>query len=85
MTPILFLNVGWMSKYEGLNNDPISGGFGQLKKRGYGNEICNLKPHKAHKAMMYGFGRVPHDSIKLERLGAVKGAQEIRNVRWLSG
>ncbi len=60
-TPLLFLNVSWMSKYQGLGNDKISGGFSYVKLHGYGHEILNFKPYEGH---MYGFARVPHDSIR---------------------
>jgi hypothetical protein len=66
-----------MSKYEGLANDTISGGFGYVTRHGYGHEIFNFKPYAK---CMYGFARAPHDSIRLEKLGAPKDASSVTGV-----
>src|SRR5579859_748078 len=77
MQPMIFLNVSWMSKYQGLSGDTISGGFGYVATHGYGSEIFNFKPYRGK---MYGFARVPHNSIKLEKLGAVNGRAFVNGV-----
>jgi hypothetical protein len=74
---ILFLNVGWMSKYQGLQADKITGGGKYVSLHGYGHEIFNFKPYAGH---VYGFARAPHGSIKLERLGGAKGAASVDGV-----
>jgi 5-methylcytosine-specific restriction protein A len=71
MQKLLFLNVGWMSKYQGLNRDTITGGGAYISSHGFGHELLNFKPFRGR---MYGFGRVPHSSIKIEKLGAQPGA-----------
>jgi len=77
MQAMIFLNVSWMSKYQGLSGDTISGGFGYVAAHGYGSEIFNFKPYKGK---MYGFARAPHNSIRLEKLGAVKSAASVNGV-----
>jgi hypothetical protein len=83
MEQMLFLNVSWMARYQGLAKDQISGGFGYVKHHGYGDEIFNFKPYRGH---MYGFGNPPRrskkkgGSIKIERLGAPKGEPSVDKV-----
>jgi hypothetical protein len=67
--PLLFLNVGEMSKYEGLPGDTISGGGRNVSLYGFGHEILNFKPYKRK---MCGYGRAPHNTIRIEKLGATK-------------
>lgn len=74
---MLFLNVSWMARYQGLANDTIRGGFGYVTQHGYGSELFNFKPYQGQ---MYGFARAPHDSIKLEKLGAKAGAASVDGV-----
>ena len=68
---VVFLNVGWMDNYQGLNGDPIKGGGSFPKTRRYGHEIFNFQPHNGR---YYGYGRPASDSINLERLGSREGA-----------
>ena len=77
MDRILFLNVGSMSKYQGLKGDAIKGGGKNIALHGYGHEIFNFKQFQGR---MYGFGHAPHDSIRLEKLGAAKGADRVDGV-----
>jgi hypothetical protein len=77
MQPMIFLNVSWMGTYQGLSHDTISGGFGYVARHGYGSEIFNFKSYKGNN---YGFVRAPHNSIRLEKLGAAKGAPAVRGV-----
>lgn len=77
MDKLLFLNIGWMSKYEGLASDTITGGGGYVATHGYGHEIFNFKPHSGY---MYGFARTPHSNIRLENLGGTKESPSIDNV-----
>lgn len=72
--PILVLNVGWMEKYSGLENDELTDGGAFVVKHGSGGEIFNFLPFRGS---MYGYvqppGRkMPYNSriIKIERLGA---------------
>jgi hypothetical protein len=77
MQPMIFLNISWMARYQGLSNDTISGGFGYVALHGYGSEIFNFK---SYRGKMYGFARAPHNSIRLEKLGGVKGATSVSGV-----
>lgn len=75
--PLLFLNVGEMSKYKGLARDTISGGGKNVSLYGFGHEIFNFEPYKRK---MYGFGKTPHNAIRLENLGATKDAENVNGV-----
>src|SRR4051794_40882214 len=77
MQPMLFLNVGWMTKYEGLKGDRISGGGTWITTHGYGSEIFNFK---LYHGSMLGFGRAPQDTIRIEKLGAKKSDSSVRGV-----
>jgi hypothetical protein len=37
------MNVGWMTAYQGLKGDRITGGE-YVKKHGFGHEIFNFRP-----------------------------------------
>jgi hypothetical protein len=76
MDKVIFLNIGWMSKYSGPGK--ISGGGKYVKTQGYGHEMLNFKPFDGR---MYGTAVVPrHGAIKLERLGALKGEESVDGV-----
>lgn len=75
MVKVLFLNVGWMDNYRGLNGDNILGGGGFVEQFGYGHEIFNFLPYEGR---MYGYAEVP--SINIERLGARPGARSVSGV-----
>jgi hypothetical protein len=79
MEPLLVLNIGWMEKYKGLEEDQVIGGGLYVWEHGWGYEIFNFLPFEG---FMYGFvqppGRkeIPYNSriIHIERLGASKKA-----------
>ena len=55
MQKLLFLNVGWTSKNQGLNEDTITGGGAYVSSHGFGHERFNFRPFRGR---MYGFGEV---------------------------
>lgn len=76
METMIFLNVGWMSEYSGPGQ--ISGGGKYVTIHGYGHEMMNFKPFAGK---MYGTAVVPrYGAIKLEKLGAAKGAEFVDGV-----
>src|SRR5208282_5710824 len=44
MAPLLVCNIGWMSRYEGLEGKPdeIVGGGQYVNEHGRGHEVCNF-------------------------------------------
>ncbi len=44
MEPLLVLNVGWMKKYRGLEDDQITDGGTYVTENGWGGEISNFLP-----------------------------------------
>jgi hypothetical protein len=66
-SPVIFINVGWMTAYKGLTGDPISGGGGYVETHGIGDEIFNFKPYRGR---YYGYGRPANNFIDLKRLDA---------------
>ena len=64
---ILFCNIGWMEKYQGLtDNDQISGGGSFVSEKGMGHEVCNF--HSTNERV-YGYVQPANDrSISLERI-----------------
>jgi hypothetical protein len=66
MKPMIFLNVAWMKRYQGLAGDSMTGGGAHIQEHGEGCEMFNFKPYEGY---MYGFVRVK-GSINIERLGA---------------
>ena len=66
MTRMIFLNVGWMERYDGLDDDQITRGGSWVDNHGYGHEIFNFRPFLG---AMYGYVQVP-GSINIDRLGA---------------
>ncbi len=45
MAPVLFCNVGWMERYEGLTGgDTIVGGGAYVREHESGFEVCNFSP-----------------------------------------
>src|ERR1039458_2088404 len=77
MDRLIFLNVAWMSKYEGLKGDTMSGGAKQGVDQGWGHEMLNFQPYKGK---MYGYAPAPFGTIKVEKLGAAKGADSVDGV-----
>jgi len=74
---VFFMNVGWMTAYQGLKGDKITGGGEYVKKHGFGHEIFDFKPYRGR---CYGYGRAANDSIALERLGAPDGAPFVDDI-----
>ncbi len=68
MDRIVFLNVTWMERYEGLKGDDrqVSGGGSYVDKYGYGHEIYNFKNINGK---VYGYAQ-PRGANNLERMGA---------------
>ena len=76
MQKMLFCNIGWMNKYQGLGaGDKIKGGGSFVSKHGFGWEIYNFKPFKGK---MYGYVQ-PKGKINIHRLGASKGSDKVEN------
>lgn len=65
---MVFLNITWMERYEGLKGDDkqVSGGGSYVDKYGYGHEIYNFKNINGK---LYGYAQ-PRGSNNLERMGA---------------
>ncbi len=76
---VIFMNVGWMTAYQGLTADTISGGGEYVKKHGGGHEIFNFKLYEGR---YYGYGRPANDFIDLKRLDidAPKGSAYVDGV-----
>lgn len=81
--PILFCNVGWMNKYNGIAGDSIERG-GKYNKHSIGHEVCNFTNNQG---FVYGYVQPVGDSIKLEKLGASKIDEKIAGVTvvWTAG
>jgi hypothetical protein len=76
--PIIFCNVGWMERYEGLRTgDQISGGGSFVKREGRGHEICNFAPVRG---LVYGYVQPTGNQISIERLGAEKDDEHASGV-----
>lgn len=75
---IIFCNVGWMERYEGLGHgDQIIGGGSYVKEEGRGHEICNFAPSRN---VLYGYVRPPGEQIDIERIGASADDESISGV-----
>jgi len=55
MNKMIFLNVGWMKHYQGLEGDSIAGGGSYVEQHNDGCEIKNFQPYEGY---MYGFARI---------------------------
>lgn len=66
MAKIIFFNIGWMDKYQGLAGDSIEGGGGYVHRYHYGHEIYNFLPWQG---TMYGFVEV-RGELFIDRIGA---------------
>lgn len=74
---IVFLKVGWMIYYRGLNfGDSIKGAGSIIEKQGWGSEIYNFD---AYKEKVYGCAQINEKAL-VSRLSADKGADHIGNV-----
>lgn len=82
---MLFCNVGWMERYQGLRSgDHISGGGAYVKKEGRGHEVCNFSPDKGQ---LYGYVQPPGKHIDIDRMGASSDDDSIDGVTvvWTAG
>lgn len=65
---VLFCNIGWMERYDGLlNGETISGGGKYVLTQGTGHEICNFA---AQDGKVYGYVQAPGTKIKIDRIDA---------------
>jgi HNH endonuclease len=86
--PILFCNIGWMARYEGLRHKPdkIVGGGDWVRKNRKGHEVCNFL--KCADGYAYGHVETIKGSIdrkiRIDALGATPDARFIDgvNVFW---
>lgn len=78
MKPMIFLNITWMERYEGLeeNDTPVHGGGSYVEKYGYGHEIFNFKKIENK---VYGYAQ-PGGTNNLQRLGASGDAEYIEGI-----
>lgn len=65
MEKIVFFRIGWMDKYQGLEEDEISSGGSFVEKEGYGHEIFNFK---SYNGKMYGYVKPPGATINIDRI-----------------
>jgi hypothetical protein len=74
--PMIFLRIGWMTRYQGQTaTDQITGGGAFVKEHGYGHEIFNFQPFEGK---VFGYVQPPGSAyngdsgpgINIERLGA---------------
>lgn len=79
---ILFCNIGWMQKYNGIKGDSIERG-GSYNKNETGHEVCNFSAVRGH---VYGYVQ-PTGQIKIEKLGAKKDDEIVSGVTvvWTAG
>src|SRR5947208_14062528 len=74
---IIFLNIGWMSRYAGVRGDPISAGQKYLARHGYAHEMLRFRPYEGK---VYGTAPVPHGKSRLAKLGSPRRAQSVDGV-----
>lgn len=75
---LLFFNIGWMERYQGLQaGDKIVGGGSYVKSEGRGNEVCNFVEVNG---LLYGCVQPPGWQIDIGRLGAQPDDEEISGV-----
>lgn len=79
---ILFCNVGWMQKYNGIQGDSIERG-GSYNNNETGHEVCNFSSVRGR---VYGYVQ-PTGQIKIEKLGVKKEDEFISGVTvvWTAG
>ncbi len=84
MEPLIFFNVGWMKRYQGLAEDdrPQRGGK-WVEEHEWDHSMLNFL---AFKGWHYGYGQPQGNQIKLERLGAAPDADRLDHVTvvWVS-
>lgn len=76
MVKMIFFNIGWMTAYQGVESDPITGGGAHIDEYGDGCEVMNFQPYEG---FMYGFAAIA-GSLSIHRLGAKRGDDSIEKV-----
>lgn len=79
---VLFCNIGWMKKYNGIDGDSLERG-GAYNDSKTGHEVCNFTNMKGY---VYGYVR-SSGKINITNLGASKDNQYIEGVTviWTAG
>ena len=80
---LIFCNIGWMSKYNGIDGDSIERG-GEYNKHSIGHEVCNFA---INRGILYGYVQPAGETIKIEKIGATRADEKIDNVTvvWTAG
>lgn len=80
---LVFFNVGWMTRYDGIDDDSLKGG-GKYNQHGVGHEVCNFSDNRG---TLYGYVQPVGETIKLEKLGASPYDDSIDGVTvvWTAG
>lgn len=80
---LIFFNIGWMNKYNGIFDDSIERG-GKYNQHSIGNEVCNFTKNKG---TLYGYVQPVGDTIKIEKIGASNKDEHIDGVTvvWTAG
>lgn len=78
--PYIFCNVGWMTNYQGTNDDPIIGGGGYVGDHNSGHEAFNFRVYED--GNLYGYVQPPGqgNTINITRLGATNNDNSIDGV-----
>lgn len=75
---LLFVNIGWMKRYDGQSDDdPTIGNHGWLKNHKWGHEAWNFKPYRGH---VYGYVPGRPSDFDLTKLGAAKSDESVSGV-----
>lgn len=75
---IIFCNIGWMERYQGLSEtDQITGGGAYVVEEQHGVEVCNFAPSGG---FLYGNVQPRGRQINIKRIGAKRGDTEISGV-----
>jgi 5-methylcytosine-specific restriction protein A len=80
MDRIVFFNIAWMKRYQGVVGDTPVGGGSYVRQHGFGAEIFNFQHFRNR---MYGFveaGWTPLRSINITKLGARRTDQSVRGI-----
>lgn len=75
---LLFCNIGWMERYQGVSaDDKIKGGGEYVTLNNTGHEVCNFAPHRGQ---FYGYVQSVGAGIDIDRLGAEDDAESVDNI-----
>lgn len=80
--PILFCNIGWMARYDGIDGDSIQRG-GSYNQDSIGHEVCNFSNVNSK---VYGYVQ-PTGRLNIAKLGTDKNDEYIDGVTviWTAG